>query len=50
MAPGHPEIQRRSGHQFDPEVVKAVLSMPENIWEDLRKEVVMSYRERFGWR
>jgi putative nucleotidyltransferase with HDIG domain len=33
------EIQRWSGRQFDPEVVKKFLSMPENIWEDLRKEI-----------
>jgi putative nucleotidyltransferase with HDIG domain len=33
------EIQRFSGRQFDPEVVKVFLSMPENIWPDLRKEI-----------
>lgn len=33
------EIQRWSGRQFDPEVVKVFLSMPENIWGDLRKEI-----------
>ena len=33
------EIQRWSGRQFDPEVVKMFLSMPENSWEDLRKEI-----------
>jgi len=33
------EIQRFSGRQFDPEVVKMFLSMPENIWADLRKEI-----------
>jgi putative nucleotidyltransferase with HDIG domain len=33
------EIQRFSGRQFDPEVVKMFLSMPENIWGDLRKEI-----------
>jgi putative nucleotidyltransferase with HDIG domain len=33
------EIQRFSGRQFDPEVVKMFLSMPENIWPDLRKEI-----------
>ena len=32
------EIQRWSEHQFDPEVVNTVLSMPGNIWVDLRKE------------
>jgi putative nucleotidyltransferase with HDIG domain len=33
------EIERWSGRQFDPEVVKAFLSMPDNIWEDLRREI-----------
>jgi putative nucleotidyltransferase with HDIG domain len=33
------EIELFSGRQFDPEVVKMFLSMPENIWPDLRKEI-----------
>jgi putative nucleotidyltransferase with HDIG domain len=37
------EIERWSGRQFDPQIVELFLSMPENIWEnlrnDLRKEV-----------
>ena len=33
------EIGLWSGRQFDPEVVRTFLSMPENIWEDLRKEI-----------
>ena len=33
------EIQKGSGTQFDPEVVKTFLSMPENIWNDLRREI-----------
>jgi putative nucleotidyltransferase with HDIG domain len=33
------EIQRFSGRQFDPEVVKVFLQMPDSIWEDLRKEI-----------
>lgn len=33
------EIERWSGRQFDPDVVKAFLSMPDNIWEDLRREI-----------
>jgi putative nucleotidyltransferase with HDIG domain len=33
------EIKRWSGRQFDPNVVKVFLSMPENIWTDLRKEI-----------
>ncbi len=33
------EIEDWSGRQFDPEVVKVFLEMPENIWDDLRKQI-----------
>ncbi len=33
------EIEKWGGRQFDPDVVKAFLSMPNNIWEDLRREI-----------
>jgi HD-GYP domain-containing protein (c-di-GMP phosphodiesterase class II) len=33
------EIEKWAGRQFDPEVVKVFLEMPDNIWEDLRKEI-----------
>ena len=33
------EIQRWSGRQFDPEIVKTFISMPENIWDDLRRQI-----------
>jgi putative nucleotidyltransferase with HDIG domain len=33
------EIAKYSGTQFDPGVVKTFLSMPESIWEDLRKQI-----------
>jgi putative nucleotidyltransferase with HDIG domain len=33
------EIVAWSGRQFDPEMVKVFLSMPENIWGDLRKDI-----------
>jgi len=33
------EIKRWSGRQFDPEIVTTFLTMPDNIWEDLRKEI-----------
>ena len=33
------EIELWSGKQFDPEVVATYLKMPENIWEDLRKQI-----------
>jgi cyclic di-GMP phosphodiesterase len=33
------EIEKWSGRQFDPQIVCVFLEMPENIWEDLRKDV-----------
>jgi cyclic di-GMP phosphodiesterase len=33
------EIQRCTGTQFDPEVVKIFLEMPEHIWDDLRRDI-----------
>ncbi len=33
------EIEKWSGRQFDPEVVATFVAMPDNIWEDLRKEI-----------
>jgi putative nucleotidyltransferase with HDIG domain len=33
------EIQRWSGRQFDPEIVKTFMSMDKNIWTDLRNEI-----------
>ena len=33
------EIKRWSGRQFDPLVVETFLTMPENIWTDLRNEI-----------
>jgi putative nucleotidyltransferase with HDIG domain len=33
------EIIQGSGRQFDPETVKVFLSMPENLWTDLRKDL-----------
>jgi putative nucleotidyltransferase with HDIG domain len=39
IAEARKEIELWSGRQFDPEVVKAFLSMPENIWPDLRKDI-----------
>lgn len=33
------EIKRWSGRQFDPEIVKVFLTMQDNIWEDLRKQI-----------
>jgi response regulator RpfG family c-di-GMP phosphodiesterase len=33
------EIELWSGRQFDPQIVKVFLEMPDNIWEDLRKDI-----------
>jgi cyclic di-GMP phosphodiesterase len=33
------EIAKWAGRQFDPEVVRVFLEMPDNIWDDLRKEI-----------
>ncbi len=33
------EIKKWSGRQFDPEAVKVFLEMPDNIWDDLRREI-----------
>ena len=33
------EIEHWAGRQFDPGIVKVFLEMPDNIWEDLRKNV-----------
>jgi len=33
------EIERFAGRQFDPEIVKVFLEMPDNVWEDLRREI-----------
>ena len=39
------EIETWSGRQFDPKVVAVFLSTPDNIWEDLRKDIeLQTYR------
>ncbi len=39
IAAARDEVARFSGRQFDPEVVRTFLQMPDSIWEDLRKEI-----------
>jgi putative nucleotidyltransferase with HDIG domain len=33
------EIEKWSGRQFDPDVVRVFLEMPEELWDDLRKDI-----------
>ncbi|MBZ5654273.1 MAG: response regulator [Acidobacteriia bacterium] len=33
------EIEKWSGRQFDPQIVQVFLEMPDNLWEDLRKDI-----------
>ncbi|HWJ48690.1 MAG TPA: HD domain-containing phosphohydrolase, partial [Candidatus Udaeobacter sp.] len=33
------EIEKFSGRQFDPEIVKVFLEISDKIWDDLRKEI-----------
>ena len=33
------EIQKHSGHQFDPHVVDAFMSIPDGVWQSLREEI-----------
>jgi HD-GYP domain-containing protein (c-di-GMP phosphodiesterase class II) len=33
------EIRLWSGRQFDPQIVKVFLDMPDNIWDDLRDDI-----------
>jgi putative nucleotidyltransferase with HDIG domain len=39
VAAAREEIDRWSERQFDPEIVKTFMNMPETIWEDLRKQI-----------
>jgi putative nucleotidyltransferase with HDIG domain len=39
LAEARKQIQTWAGRQFDPEVVEVFLKMPEDIWEDLRKNI-----------
>src|SRR6267378_578320 len=39
LAAAKEEIRVWSGRQFDPEIVEVFLSMPDTLWEDLRKQI-----------
>lgn len=48
VAAAREEIKRFAARQFDPEVVKVFLQMPESIWEELRKEInAQAYRASY---
>lgn len=48
VAAARDEIMRFSGTQFDPKVVEIFLSMPDTIWEDLRREI-NSHARRYAY-
>ncbi|HLI62173.1 MAG TPA: HD domain-containing phosphohydrolase [Terriglobales bacterium] len=51
ISSGRREIERNSGKQFDPEVVKVFLGIPEHIWTDLRTEIEsQTAQRRYGTR
>jgi putative nucleotidyltransferase with HDIG domain len=39
ISSGRREIERNAGKQFDPEIVKVFLSIPEKVWEELRSDI-----------
>lgn len=49
LAAAREEIKQWSGKQFDPEVVKVFLEMPDSIWEGLRRDIDgQSYRAAYS--
>ena len=50
ISSGRREIQRQAGKQFDPEIVDVFLSIPENLWQELRTEIeAQTGPRRFGF-
>ncbi|HEY6351483.1 MAG TPA: hypothetical protein VI636_18935 [Candidatus Angelobacter sp.] len=47
MAAARDEIANLAGEQFDPQVVRAFLTMPDSLWESLRREVDSPLRGHF---
>ena len=39
LAEAKKEIERQAGKQFDPEVVRVFLSLPDSVWENVRNEL-----------
>lgn len=51
ISSGRREIEKNAGKQFDPEIVKVFLSVPEHLWMELRTEIEnQSATRRFGRR
>jgi len=49
ISSGRREIERQSGKQFDPEIVKVFQSISERIWVELRNEIeAQSSSKRYG--
>jgi putative nucleotidyltransferase with HDIG domain len=48
FADARAEILRCSGTQFDPDIVKVFLGMPDDMWSDLRREVERGYSSPIG--
>jgi cyclic di-GMP phosphodiesterase len=50
ISSGRREIERQSGKQFDPEIVRVFLSISEHIWQELRTEIeAQSAAKRHGF-
>src|ERR1700744_6587552 len=45
FAAARQEIKRCSGTQFDPKVVEVYLSLPDQLWEDLRAEITQQSKK-----
>jgi HD-GYP domain-containing protein (c-di-GMP phosphodiesterase class II) len=43
MSNAREEIRRSAGTQFDPRIVEVFLSIPENLWIELRENLGSSY-------
>jgi response regulator RpfG family c-di-GMP phosphodiesterase len=48
FAAAREEVSRFSGTQFDPEIVRVFLSLPEKVWDNIRQEVASHRRASKG--